>query len=204
MKNRKIIVAFVGAFFIVAAMTGLAAASDEQMDIFYDNTDVLVSAPYMLINNGEAHNNLDVKLSDYFSTLLIDHAHELTVTINPVDGGAAVDNIHIYITERGDDRSVDGTSPLTLTWYQDHAGGQGASCFDYIDVTLVSDGPNGANYQIVIDDVAYDENNPWISLDASNEDLQLTNVPEFATIAIPVAAILGLVLFFNHRKRKKE
>jgi len=29
-------------------------------------------------------------------------------------------------------------------------------------------------------------------------------IPEFATIAIPVAAILGLVLFFNHRKRKKE
>ena len=31
-----------------------------------------------------------------------------------------------------------------------------------------------------------------------------TEIPEFATIAIPVASILGLVLFFNHRKRKKE
>ena len=31
-----------------------------------------------------------------------------------------------------------------------------------------------------------------------------TEVPEFATIAIPVAAILGLVLFYNHRKRKEE
>ena len=31
-----------------------------------------------------------------------------------------------------------------------------------------------------------------------------TTIPEFATIAIPVAAILGLVLFFNHRKRKRE
>ena len=29
-------------------------------------------------------------------------------------------------------------------------------------------------------------------------------IPEFATIAMPVAAILGLVLFFNHRKHKKE
>jgi len=27
-------------------------------------------------------------------------------------------------------------------------------------------------------------------------------MPEFATIAIPVAAILGLLFFFNHRKRK--
>jgi len=29
-------------------------------------------------------------------------------------------------------------------------------------------------------------------------------IPEFATIAIPVAAILGLVLFYNYRKRKEE
>ena len=29
-------------------------------------------------------------------------------------------------------------------------------------------------------------------------------IPEFATIAIPVASILGLVLFFNHRKRRKD
>ena len=30
------------------------------------------------------------------------------------------------------------------------------------------------------------------------------NVPEFTTIAMPVGAILGLLFFFNHRKRKKE
>jgi hypothetical protein len=36
-------------------------------------------------------------------------------------------------------------------------------------------------------------------------DIDVTiSVPEFATIAMPVAAILGLVLFFNYRKRKKE
>ena len=29
-------------------------------------------------------------------------------------------------------------------------------------------------------------------------------VPEFATIAIPVAAILGLLFFYSHRKRKEE
>jgi len=31
-----------------------------------------------------------------------------------------------------------------------------------------------------------------------------TQIPEFATIAIPVAAILGLVLFYSYRKRKEE
>ena len=29
-------------------------------------------------------------------------------------------------------------------------------------------------------------------------------VPEFTTIAIPVAAILGLLFFYNYRKRKEE
>ena len=31
-----------------------------------------------------------------------------------------------------------------------------------------------------------------------------TPIPEFTTIAIPVASILGLLFFFNHRNRKKE
>jgi len=30
-----------------------------------------------------------------------------------------------------------------------------------------------------------------------------TPIPEFSTIAIPVASILGLLFFFNHRKRRK-
>ena len=30
------------------------------------------------------------------------------------------------------------------------------------------------------------------------------SIPEFATIAIPVAGILGLMFFFNRRKHKKE
>jgi len=29
-------------------------------------------------------------------------------------------------------------------------------------------------------------------------------IPEFSTIAIPIASILGLLFFFNHRKRREE
>ena len=38
---------------------------------------------------------------------------------------------------------------------------------------------------------------------AYSHDSGYTHVPEFSTIAIPVAAILGLLFFFNHRKRRK-
>ena len=40
--------------------------------------------------------------------------------------------------------------------------------------------------------------------DACGNDHVDNPIPEFTTIAIPVAGILGLVLFFNHRKHKKE
>ena len=33
---------------------------------------------------------------------------------------------------------------------------------------------------------------------------QTTPIPEFSTIAIPIASILGLLFFFNHRKRREE
>ncbi len=31
-----------------------------------------------------------------------------------------------------------------------------------------------------------------------------TEIPEFSTVALPIAAVLGLVFFFQHRKNKKE
>ena len=41
-----------------------------------------------------------------------------------------------------------------------------------------------------------------VVVELTGKDLEL--IPEFTTIAIPVAAILGLVLFYSHRKRKEE
>jgi len=39
---------------------------------------------------------------------------------------------------------------------------------------------------------------------AYSHDSGFTNVPEFSTIAIAVAAVLGLLFFFNHRKKRME
>lgn len=48
--------------------------------------------------------------------------------------------------------------------------------------------------------------NRALSAEEIEEDYESTAgqpIPEFTTIAIPVAAILGILLFFNHRRRKK-
>ena len=58
-------------------------------------------------------------------------------------------------------------------------------------------------YDIVVDTNRNGEWNPGEPID-SEVDVGFTAVPEFTTIAIPVAAIIGLVFFFNHRKRRKE
>jgi hypothetical protein len=50
----------------------------------------------------------------------------------------------------------------------------------------------------------YAENDDTDVKTAYSHDGGITHVPEFTTIAIPVASILGLLFFFNHRNRKKE
>jgi len=76
----------------------------------------------------------------------------------------------------------------------------------YIPITAIWATTSGdaGNYDIVLD-----QNHNGILDDVDLVDCDIAvgfsvTVPEFATIAIPVAAILGLVLFFNHRKHKKE
>jgi len=39
---------------------------------------------------------------------------------------------------------------------------------------------------------------------AYSHDGAFHQIPEFTTIAIPVAMILGLLFFFNHRKKRGE
>jgi hypothetical protein len=35
-------------------------------------------------------------------------------------------------------------------------------------------------------------------------NIENTEIPEFSTIAIPVAGVLGLMFFFNYRKRRRD
>jgi len=50
----------------------------------------------------------------------------------------------------------------------------------------------------------YAENDEEDVKTAYSHDSGFTHVPEFSTIAIPVAAVLGLLFFFNYRKKRGE
>lgn len=57
--------------------------------------------------------------------------------------------------------------------------------------------------------VAFEDLTVWSSPEPDYNDvvLELKNVnlvPEFTTIALPAVSLLGLFLYFNHRKRRKE
>ena len=63
-----------------------------------------------------------------------------------------------------------------------------------------------ADYVVAFEDKSPDDVPPW-DQDYNDVVIELrgaSEVPEFATIAIPAIAVLGLFLFFNKRKHKKE
>jgi hypothetical protein len=57
--------------------------------------------------------------------------------------------------------------------------------------------------RVHFDAVGADNNNYAIAFVPPSEDVT-HQVPEFTTIAIPVASILGLLFLFNHRKHRKK
>jgi hypothetical protein len=59
-------------------------------------------------------------------------------------------------------------------------------------------------YDIVVDVNGDGDYDAGIDALDTNVDVSFKEIPEFSTIAIPVASILGLLFFFNHRKQRKE
>ena len=50
----------------------------------------------------------------------------------------------------------------------------------------------------------YEGNAPDGEVEDYKVNIENTEIPEFSTIALPVAGILGLMFFFNHRKRRRD
>ena len=74
-----------------------------------------------------------------------------------------------------------------------------ADCYIRVPFTINFDTTPYVGFTLYI----YAENDDTDVKTAYSHDGGITHVPEFTTIAIPVASILGLLFFFNHRKRRK-
>jgi hypothetical protein len=201
MRKAKVITTLSLTVVMLVAMTGIAAANPETIQKLQDGAppDVLQVQPW-IINNDGSNNDMDLKFSQYLSCSQTGETHTLAVTVVPIGGGAAANDLTVTLTERSGGASAGPTQGgATLVWNQDAAGSSGS---DYIDVTITSTGSDGAQYNLNFQD-SYTCGGTMVGEQAM-ENQEVHNIPEFATIAIPVAAILGLVLFFNHRKHKKE
>ena len=70
--------------------------------------------------------------------------------------------------------------------------------------TLIWSSCAEGKYDIVVDVNGNGDYDAGIDALDSNVEVGFEGIPEFSTIAIPVASILGLLFFFNHRKRRRE
>lgn len=186
MKKTKII-AMLTAFVILTAMTGIAAASPANVNIAADK---------FFIGGGA----IDT------STV------ETSVIAYDVIAGQTGSGTHTrYVTATTSDPNIwirvyDSTNDTG--WSNDQDPNTTTHSFTYTAVPY-NDYTYNVEVKGTVDGMVLVSDN-WgtsysgLAQDDADSDSRQALIPEFATIAIPAVAILGLFLFFNHRKHKKE
>ena len=133
--------------------------------------------------------------------------------IDLVPGSYVPTSVHLY------EMQCDGTlrtlyvdvksgTPGDLTFKIDGLENDGSITYTYTPTA----GTTEYDIQVEIKAAAGTEGNEYIiyyedvqsgKIDEAGASVRGTAIPEFATIAIPVATILGLLFFFNYRKRRR-
>ena len=200
MAKAKVITALALTVVMLVVMTGLAAADDEQiddqMDIVKDGTNIKVTSVDIPLGGTV---NLDINISNFLKPA--GTIHNLTVELYDTNSSNPVTGLQLNISEQdGDGPKPTGTwnapadNPV-VRWNQT----PGAGGYERFDLTIKETKGACANYIVRIADTETGN-----SVELSAATMGVNAVPEFTTIAIPVAAILGLLFFYNHRKRKEE
>ena len=176
------------AFIIAAAMTGIAAADPQSVepesgvydyDIPTDGTPVTVK----------------LEISGYIGDWTAGQTHTISATTTWATTDDHINDLQYRFTGGGvlsDWLSSGGT----FQWTDDTDP-------DYVTLEIRAEGnpPTHIEYNIRVDD---EWTSPASGVDFGACTIYGESIPEFATIAIPVASILGLLFYFNHRKHRKE
>ena len=185
MAKAKVVTALALTVVMLVVMTGLAVANPDPAEIAVEPN------VFQLTPGGD---NVTVSALVYS---IYDPTEQRTFTAKVVNGGATTGNssdITFYIQDEFGNWSGPSTSSLTHS-YTPGAGNKDVNLTVYVKAAA---GTEGNVYEIKFIDVQ--SNNS----DEARATVYGNAIPEFTTIAIPVAAILGLVLFYNHRKRREE
>ncbi len=88
--------------------------------------------------------------------------------------------------------------PNTLTTNLEPDGSTGYTDVGAFTIKLNASAPIGASYDLEIGALGIDSDT--VNIDSGDASRAISSVPEFPTVALPVAAILGLVFIFGRKK----
>jgi len=187
-------VALLASVVAVTAMTGVAVADDAQLNIYYPGTTNVVA--FMDLEPGADFVQYDIVVTAMLNGPGTLHSLSDSVILGS-GGGAGTDIIVQYQHPQ-----VTGSQGAAIyQWTQTGAAGTGSDTIGLF-VKLAPAAPVGAQYTLRIDDLV--SGGTGVSYDTGVACVGVSSIPEFTTIAIPAIAVLGLFLFFNKRKHKKD
>jgi hypothetical protein len=181
MRKAKVITALSLTVVMLVAMTGIAAANPENLYVEPGPKDIPYSPNSV---------TFDVRVYDIEDTTV---THDIKATVYYTGAGGSVSDLQFKFTDEEGLTSGWKESGGTWNWGTPVSGNDEKLI---LEVRAKSTAPPNTLYRFELIDCS--------QVERSSGTTRGTTIPEFATIAIPVAAILGLVLFFNHRKHKKE
>ena len=175
MRKAKLITALALTVVMLVAMTGLASAAD--MKILPDGDIDLVPSSYVETTTHMEDMTCDGTQRTLIVTVPMGDSGDLTFNVTDSWGG-----------------STTGIGSVSHSY----TPAAGTTTYDIKVEIKAATGSEGESYTLYYEDI---QSGIW---DKASASVPTTAIPEFATIAIPVASILGLLFFFNHRKHKKE
>jgi len=188
LKKAKVITALALTVVMLVVMTGLAAADDEY---------IVPSDSYPKINIDHTPTTVTLSISDFRPGWTAGQIHTISATTTAATNGGATTDLE-YMFTHGTTNSSWLNSGATWNW---------TDTSDPDTVTLqirvkpAATPPVGAMYDIRLNDQWTDANG---NVDLGAITIFGSAIPEFVTIALPALSILGLFLFYSHRKRKEE
>jgi len=199
MKKTKII-AILTAFVILTAMTGIAAADPADVTIV-ENPIINPLDGSTPATGTETTTTVTVTILDsddglrHISVITTDSNLQAKVTGGP---GVGVDTGWVTTT-----RSADTVGDYTINAISGNGQNAQLEEIEVYTFTLHVRGTAAAEGAFV----TVNDNSGGVYYADGHDSASCSRkvtIPEFATIAIPVIGILGLFLFFNHRKHKEK